>query len=229
MPAVPLPFNLPAPAPGDLDPRRRLWGTYYYVATVTPMAGGVPLRDMAGNSLGIRLSPRAWCLAGVEGTLAVRNPDGSRRVLNYAGRGADRQTNCAGFTSLSATQVRALEKTRWGAARGPYGDGSGGYILSPFRTLAVDRTVIPLGTAIYIPQARGVRVTLPDGTRPLHDGYFFAADTGGAITGSHVDFFFGFSTTNPFTFVTSNAAGLFDAHRVTNPATIATLRNLHRI
>lgn len=229
MPTAPLTFDLAEPGAGDLGIKSRLWGTYYYVKTVTPVADGVPLRDMAGTSLGIKLSRRAWCLAGVEGTLAVKNTDGSRLVLNYAGKTGASQTSCDGFTSLSPAKVRALEKTHWGNARGPYGDGSGGFILSPYRSLAVDKSIIPLGTSIYIPEARGVRVTLPDGTRPRHDGYFFAADTGGAIEGSHVDFFLGFTENNPFPFVTSAASGKFDAFPVTNATTRSYLRSLHRV
>ena len=221
-------FDLPEPAAGDLADKSRLWGTYYYVKTVTPVADGVPVRDMQGNVLGIQLSRKAWCLAGVEGTLAYKKDDGSRVVLNYKGKTGASQTSCDGFTSLSAEKVRALEKTRWGIPKGPFGDGAGGYILAPLRTLAVDKSVIPIGTAIYIPEARGVRVTLPDGTRPLHDGYFFAADVGGAIGGQHVDFFLGFTENNPFDFVTSAASGKFDAYRVTNEDTRKTLRAMHR-
>lgn len=228
MPDSEFTFDFPAPATGDITDKSRLWGTYYYIKTVTPVANGVPVRDMQGTSLGIQLSRKAWCLAGVEGTLAYRKTDGTRVVLNYKGKTGDSQTSCDGFTSLTPAKVRALEKTRWGTPKGKYGDGAGGYILSPMRTLAVDKSVIPLGTAIYIPAARGVRVTLPDGTRPLHDGYFFAADVGGAIEGSHVDFFLGFTESNPFSFVTSSASGKFDAYRVTNDTTRAALRAMHR-
>lgn len=223
-----LSFDLPEPATGDLDNKARLWGTYYYIKSVTPVASGVALRNMQGDSLGVQLSPKAWCLAGIEGTLAYKKADGSRVVLNYAGKTGAKQTSCDGYSSLSPAKVRALEKTRWDKPRGPYGDGSGGFILSPMRSLAVDKSEIPLGTSIYIPAARGVRIALPDGTRPKHDGYFFAADVGGAIEGTHVDFFLGFTESNPFSFVTSAASGKFDAYRVLNTTTKAYLRGLHR-
>jgi 3D (Asp-Asp-Asp) domain-containing protein len=224
-----LEFQLPEPSAGDLGESTQLWGTYYYIKTVTPVASGIPLRDMNGDSLGVELSQKAWCLAGVEGTLAYENANGTRTVLNYAGRKGSSQTICDGYTSLPPAKVRALEKTRWGKPKGPYGDGANGYLLSPYRTLAVDKSVIPLGTAVYIAQARGITITLPDGSRAKHDGYFFAADVGGAISGQHVDFFLGFSESNPFPFVTSSASGKFGVVRVTNVQTVAYLKSLHRM
>jgi 3D (Asp-Asp-Asp) domain-containing protein len=59
----------------------------------------------------------------------------------------------------------------------------------PFRTIAVDPTVIPHGSVLYIPGLRGSSVTLPDGTVRNHDGYVFAGDVGEAVKGNQVDFF----------------------------------------
>jgi 3D (Asp-Asp-Asp) domain-containing protein len=49
--------------------------------------------------------------------------------------------------------------------------------LKFYRSLAVDPSVIPLGSQVYIPSYRH------DG----HGGWFLAQDTGGAISGQHVD------------------------------------------
>jgi 3D (Asp-Asp-Asp) domain-containing protein len=46
-----------------------------------------------------------------------------------------------------------------------------------YRSLAVDPSVIPLGSRVYIPAYR----------RDGHGGWFLAQDTGGAIVGAHVD------------------------------------------
>lgn len=58
--------------------------------------------------------------------------------------------------------------------------------LVPFRTVAVDPHVIPLGSSISIPQLKGTR--LPDGT--VHDGMFVAVDRG-HFHGRHIDLFVG--------------------------------------
>jgi len=57
------------------------------------------------------------------------------------------------------------------------------------RTVAVDKTLIPKGSILYIKETVGLK--MPDGTR--HDGYWYASDTGGAIKGQHIDLFTGFS------------------------------------
>jgi 3D (Asp-Asp-Asp) domain-containing protein len=57
------------------------------------------------------------------------------------------------------------------------------------RTAAVDKTLIPKGSILYIPQTVGLK--MPDGS--VHDGYWYASDTGGAIKGKRIDLFTGFS------------------------------------
>ena len=49
--------------------------------------------------------------------------------------------------------------------------------LRYYLSLEVDPRVIPLGSRVYIPAYR----------RDGHEGWFVAQDTGGAITGRHVD------------------------------------------
>lgn len=70
-------------------------------------------------------------------------------------------------------------------------------------------------------------ISLPDGSTTSHDGYFFAADTGGAIEGNHFDFFLGISQTNPFPFATSDPRDLFQVKIVLNPDITADLKQRH--
>lgn len=49
--------------------------------------------------------------------------------------------------------------------------------LGYYQSIAVDPTVIPLGSRVYIPAYKGHG----------HGGWFIAQDTGGAINGNHVD------------------------------------------
>lgn len=67
------------------------------------------------------------------------------------------------------------------------GDGVRSYALVPYRTVAVDPKLIPFGTVLYVPHARGTPLPADAGDRVLHDGYFCVADTGSAIRGSQVD------------------------------------------
>jgi 3D (Asp-Asp-Asp) domain-containing protein len=55
------------------------------------------------------------------------------------------------------------------------------------RTVAVDKTVIPRRTVLFIKETVGL--PMPDGG--VHDGYWYASDIGGAIKGNKIDLFSG--------------------------------------
>jgi len=65
--------------------------------------------------------------------------------------------------------------------------GASGCKLVPFRSVAVDRRVVPLGSQLIIEETRGMK--LPDGK--LHDGVWYTVDTGGRIKNNRVDLFVG--------------------------------------
>nr|WP_242030083.1 3D domain-containing protein [Microcystis wesenbergii] len=96
------------------------------------------------------------------------------------------------------------------------------------RTIAVDKTVIPLGTVIYIPDARGKEVILPSGKKVKHDGYFFAADVGSAIKGNNIDTFLGITNKNPFSHVKSDPSKTFTAFVITDTRIKSALNTLHK-
>ena len=74
----------------------------------------------------------------------------------------------------------------------PWGTGVQDRALVPYRSIAVDRAVVPYGTALWLAELDGVDVP---GTPPwggfVHDGCVVAADTGGGIVGQHLDWFVG--------------------------------------
>lgn len=78
-----------------------------------------------------------------------------------------------------------VTESKWGTA-------GTGRPLQPFRTVAVDRTVIKLGSLLYVPLLEGR--TMP-GRAPwggyVHDGCVVADDTGGGIKGNQLDLFVG--------------------------------------
>lgn len=218
-------FNLPEPNQVALGRDLSLWATYYYVHRAQNVVGGEPLLDMSGRSLGVALSQKDWCAGAVEGTLQVMDGQQSLGTYNYAGTNSRAQVNCTAFyPSLG----RRTGTVRFMRTNNPFGDGVQGNALVPYRTIAVDRSIIPIGSVIYIPQARGVTVTLPSGERVTHDGYFFAADVGGAIRDRHIDVFLGVAEQNPFPFVTSSSRGTFQAYLVEDPQIKQLLASLHR-
>ena len=99
--------------------------------------------------------------------------------------------------------------------------------MVPYRSIAVDRSDIPIGTVIFIPAARGIKVILPSGETAIHDGYFFAADVGGAIKDTHIDIFIGTADINPFPFIKSVSTGTFEAFIITSVPIIDKLKKFH--
>jgi 3D (Asp-Asp-Asp) domain-containing protein len=145
--------------------------TYYWVTSEVDFSGALdtPLYDRSCAVLATVSSAFARAL-GVEGT--GRLADG--RVVNVDGA-----CTCASPTCY--VEVDAAH---------PFGYGVGGRALVPFRSIAVDKSVIAYGSHLYIPELDGV--TMPSGpghTGFVHDGCVSADDTGGGIIGRHVDFF----------------------------------------
>jgi len=120
-----------------------------------------------------RVPERFACSLRLEGSGLMN--DG--RVLNYTG--PCKQGYGYG-TSKSATCFEELDINDY-----PFGRGAGTRPLVPFKSVAVDPRVIPIGEPLYIPEFDGL--VLPDGS--IHDGCVRGEDTGGGIKGRKMDFF----------------------------------------
>lgn len=72
----------------------------------------------------------------------------------------------------------------------PFGIDARGKPLIPFKSVAVDRKQIRLGSKMYIPKFDGL--ILPNGKR--HNGCFIAADVGSAIHTNRIDIFSGYKS-----------------------------------
>ena len=98
--------------------------------------------------------------------------------------------------ALTAEQMAHMEADAdWTARVNLYHAGGGGATGNDslgcrpiaMRTVAVDPRVIPRRTKLFIRETVGMR--LADGT--VHDGYWYASDTGGAIKGAKIDLYTG--------------------------------------
>jgi 3D (Asp-Asp-Asp) domain-containing protein len=162
-----------------------VWATIYRLVEGRPSSNGVPIRSMGGREIGPAVARRDWCDGALAGSLRV-----SGQVYNFAGVTGSAQANCPHDPS---------ERVRWQRSPYPYGTGSRSNPLRPFRTIACDLGWVngsrpwidggypEFGQQLYISAADGV--ALPDGT--VHDGIFTCEDTGGAVTGNHIDVFLG--------------------------------------
>jgi 3D (Asp-Asp-Asp) domain-containing protein len=145
--------------------------TYYWVTQQSDFTGAndTPLCDVSTNILAT--VPLAFANAlKLEGTGKLT--DG--RLLNVGG-------SCACPSGMTTCYI-VLDQTKY-----PWGVGVQSRPLVPFRSIAVDRSFIPYGTKVYIPEFDGV--AMPSSYGFVHDGCVQADDTGGGIVGAHIDFF----------------------------------------
>lgn len=71
----------------------------------------------------------------------------------------------------------------------PWGRGALGEAITPLLTVAVDDSVIPMHTVLYIPEFDGLPRDASQAS--FHDGCFVAQDRGSKVKGQHVDVFTG--------------------------------------
>ncbi len=157
------------PPPGPLLGAFKL--TYYWVTTEEEHPGSktTNLYDPGCKVLASVSSGFASAIK-VEGT--GRLSDG--RILNYDGPCACPLTPC--YFEADAQH--------------PWGYGVQNRALVPFRSIAVDKDTIAIGTRVYVAELDGV--TVPGDSSYgnfVHDGCVTADDVGGGIQGMHIDFF----------------------------------------
>ncbi|MBW8302843.1 MAG: hypothetical protein K0M78_02620 [Brevundimonas sp.] len=115
--------------------------------------------------------------------------------LGEESTGSVNEGSDSGVALTPEQQALMAEDADWTARVNLYHAGGGGATGNdslgcrpiPMRTIATDPRYIPRRTRLFIPETVGMR--MPDGA--LHDGYWYASDTGGAIKGQKVDFYTG--------------------------------------
>lgn len=145
--------------------------TYYWVTTEEEFTGAqdTPLYASNCSTLATVRAKFAAALA-IEGT--GRLLDG--RIVNYDGACSCPKSPC--YFEADASH--------------PWGYGVQNLALAPFRSVAVDKAEVAIGTRLYIAELDGVAMP---GDAPwgnfVHDGCVTAHDVGGGIQGKHLDFF----------------------------------------
>ena len=115
--------------------------------------------------------------------------------LGEESTGASDEGSDSGMVLTAEQQAHMDADADWTARVNLYHAGGGGATGNdslgcrpiPMRTMAVDPRYIPRRTRLFIPETVGMR--MPDGT--VHDGYWYASDTGGAIKGQKIDLYTG--------------------------------------
>ncbi|MBP9680011.1 MAG: hypothetical protein KBD76_01285 [Bacteriovorax sp.] len=215
-------FNFAEAPIAELGEPIVLWATNYHLPEIINGTGDVPLRDISGVELGPTLTLADWCKSALEGSVRIIFNDGNIETYNYHTTSEYFPNDCSAYYAFK------LGKTKFRKARGPFGDGVGDFRLAPYRTVATDPTLIPTGSVLFIPEARGVLINLPSGQSIVHDGYFFAGDVGGAIKLNHIDVFIGTHTDSSFfPWIGNMKTKTFNAFLVKDQVIIDSLTQLH--
>ncbi len=188
------------------------WGTYYCIPHVQHTDSGIAILDQNEEETGLKLSSCDWCQAAIEGTVLIQD-GASSQLYNYTGRSSTLQTDCRLCNRFKKYDgYDATGKVLWEKSSG-FGKGVENYNLVPFRTIAVDPNIIPYGMVIYIAELDGVKYVDENGMEQVHDGNFFAGDTGSEIRGNHIDFFIGSCVANPLTAIVTSPGKTFSARK----------------
>jgi 3D (Asp-Asp-Asp) domain-containing protein len=152
--------------------------TYYNFPSAADYREGPPTKLMSANCSVLAEVPQSFhdtvCVQG-----SGRLKDGT--TVSFARRDCE----CAALCPRSNQKIcfDALDREKF-----PWGRGSTGRPITPLLTVAVDPSVIELGTALYLPDYDGL--PREEGGEP-HDGCFLAQDRGVKVQGNHIDIFTG--------------------------------------
>jgi|ERR1700733_324248 len=206
------PFKMPAPKLCSIANIMSLWATSYAVYQANDDLHEVPLLDICNRPLGPSVSLRDFCLGAMEGTMKI-----GTKIYNFAGTNPTFHVDCSAFFKHDVGYSRFRE------TNAAFGEGTDGFELVPYRTVAADPNFLPLNTVLFIPEALGH--ILPSGNN--HDGYFFVADVGGIIKDNHIDVFNGVKDVG-FSFVGSSSSRQFEAYVVEDRKVLEFMLRLHQ-
>jgi 3D (Asp-Asp-Asp) domain-containing protein len=231
-------FDFPSPSASDTVRTVSLWATHYYIATITAAAGkDTPIKNKQEASLfgDQNISKAEWCDLAKQGSGFILPSNGNPIVVSFAARSSVNPIDCNGVKWPDGRIVvgrrdvaETIRGNRFERVEAVFARGARVKEVIPFRTIAVNPSnPLPYGTVIFIPAARGQQVTLGDGSTAIHDGYFFAGDTGGSLAANQIDINTGLKNYRPFEFVKSNSKETFEAKLIENPVIVEKMKKLH--
>jgi 3D (Asp-Asp-Asp) domain-containing protein len=113
------------------------------------------------------------------------NMEGTARFLDMNG-------NSVTVNTGNGCLIRLPYSQRWGLGVTNPATGKS-FELRPFRSIAVDTSILTLGKWYYVKQLDGVKMPYPASTM-IHDGCVRAMDVGWGISGRHIDFYAGYKS-----------------------------------
>lgn len=149
--------------------------TYYDFPAETTQGKGAVIYDASCQKIA-DVSQRFHDAVCVQGSGRIA----SGQTISFARRDCE----CASICPRTDQRIcfEALDPARF-----PWGRGALGKPITPLSSVAVDTSVVPFKTKLFIPDAVGL--PRPDGAP--HDGCFVAEDRGLKVKGEHVDIFTG--------------------------------------
>jgi len=155
--------------------------TYYYLANEADHSGSANTNIVDSSCKKIAtVSSSFYTALCIEGSGKLN--DG--RVINYA-----KKCSCASPCGYKSAKIcySVLNKSKY-----PWGAGSKSKSLVPFRSWAVDTSLVAHGTVLYAKEWDGAKIPKIGSIGGFnHDGCFRADDVGGGIKGKHFDYFAG--------------------------------------
>lgn len=195
--------------PTNFNNKISLWGSYSYYPGVESKATGISIRTITEEETGIKFELQKYCEIVKSKLFFVNNVNNGETYV-FDGESELNYVDCSSYFPNNPE----IGKYKFKKLSGVYGIGENNYYLIPFRTIGVDINKIPLGSVIYIPQAKGITFITDTGETKVHDGYFFAGYKKDTLIDNHIEFFIGENTNDVFSFVKNHEWGLFDVYSV---------------
>ncbi|MCB0351571.1 MAG: hypothetical protein KDD38_10330 [Bdellovibrionales bacterium] len=171
-----------------LEEPQKFRTTHYHTPIAKEVRDGVDILVNATRG-GPKISKHDFCVASMEGAIAIERQSGE--LDHYTFHSSNRKCAPREQNMCIVHRKRPLGCATFRPSKAPL--GSRGQALRPYRTVAVGKhSHLKYGDVIYIEEADGALVTMPDGSNVQHDGFFKVGDSG-SLPGQKLDIYIGHS------------------------------------